>query len=302
MVLALCVKSSLCFHVGLICSDRVGKLPWYRSVLCCDVPQQGLQLARDFNSMLLRNRDNVGALNIDRHHKQPSALLPPHRVVQIQLEALQMNDWPEEDGGCKHAYRFAVRASNYLFGSVGKPFMLKPGKSDPSIHSDRIYIDPHFDDRHIVKSWLGTERLENEASFIATLKSHFPTLIGAAGFEWAAPPHFRSDGAACTVTARIHADVGPRVFHFDLVRVADGAYKDCWLLSPPLPPPPGIPRACAFVRHGGTLQFSETIRAQIIPLPFRSSRACKAQSFLGGTAQEQAVLGPAHPEPAPPNN
>ena len=161
-----------------------------------------------------------------------------------------MNDWPEEDGGCKHAYRFAVRASNYLFGSVGKPFMLKPGKSDPSIHSDRIYIDPHFDDRHIVKSWLGTERLENEASFIATLKSHFPTLIGAASFEWAAPPYFRSDGAACTVTARIHADVGPRVFHFDLVRVADGAYKDCWLLTPPSSPrPPARMRVRATRRH-----------------------------------------------------
>ena len=185
-------------------------------------------MARDFNMLLLKNRDQVGALNMDRHHKQPSALLPPHRAVQIQLEALQMNDWPEEDEGCRHAYRFAVRANNYLFGSIGKPFMLKPGKTDPSIHSDRLYIDPHFDDRHIVKSWLGIDRLEDEASFIATLKAHFRPLIGSSGFEWAGPPRFRADGAACTVAARVHADGGPCVFAFDLVRVSDGAYKDCW--------------------------------------------------------------------------
>jgi hypothetical protein len=185
-------------------------------------------MARDFSRVLLKNREQVGALNIDRHYRQPSALLPPHRVVQIQLEALQMNDWPEEDGGCKHAYRFAVRGSNYLFGSVGKPFMLQPGKTDPSIHPDRLYIDPHFDDRHIVKSWLGTDRLEDEASFIATLKRHFAPLIGAAAFEWAGPPRFDPAGAACTVAARVRTDAGPRVFAFDLVRVPDGAYKDCW--------------------------------------------------------------------------
>jgi hypothetical protein len=195
---------------------------------CSDAQQQGLQMSRDFSMLLLKKREQVGALNMDRHHKQPSALLPPHRAVQVQLEALQMNDWPDVDAGCKHAYRFAVRANNYLFGSVGKPFMLKPGKSDPSILADRLYIDPHFDDRHIAKSWLGVDRLEDEESFVKTLKTHFLPLIGADGFEWAGPPQFRADGAACTVAALVHGDKGTSHFAFDLVRVTDGAYKDCW--------------------------------------------------------------------------
>jgi hypothetical protein len=199
--------------------------------LCCTAEQEGINFARDFHRILLKKREEIGSLNIEKYNQKPSALLPPHRVVQIQLEALQMNDWPEEDAGCRHAYRFALRACNSLFGPADKPFVLKPGEADPADVSKRLYVDPHTDNRHIVQSWLGPDRLEDEPAFVATLKRHFPRLIGAASFAWAGPPQFGPTGAACAVSAAVRSDGDaepPRVFVFDLVRVDDGAYKDCW--------------------------------------------------------------------------
>lgn len=49
---------------------------------------------------------------------EPDPALPPERVVEIQLEALQHNDEPREDSGIERAWAFAHPANRAVTGPL----------------------------------------------------------------------------------------------------------------------------------------------------------------------------------------
>ena len=40
-------------------------------------------------------------------HRAPTPMLPPTAVVAAQMDALQMNDWPDPDSGVRTAFLFS---------------------------------------------------------------------------------------------------------------------------------------------------------------------------------------------------
>jgi hypothetical protein len=62
----------------------------------------GKSLASEFGR--LANESNIGeALRVRR----PSPFLAPTATVAAQLNALQMNDWPDSDDGIRTAFLFS---------------------------------------------------------------------------------------------------------------------------------------------------------------------------------------------------
>eukprot|EP00891_Asterochloris_glomerata_P009643 jgi/Astpho2/9643/Aster-x0860 len=64
--------------------------------------RMGEQLAQEF-SRFANEADLQDPLKVRR----PSHLLPPTAVVAAQLDALQRNDWPDQDAGIRTAFLFA---------------------------------------------------------------------------------------------------------------------------------------------------------------------------------------------------
>ena len=60
------------------------------------------QLAQEF-SRFANEADLQHPLKV----RGPSHLLPPTAVVAAQLDALQRNDWPDQDAGIKTAFLFS---------------------------------------------------------------------------------------------------------------------------------------------------------------------------------------------------
>ena len=75
----------------------------------------GEQLAQEF-SRFANEADLQDPLKVRR----PSHLLPPTAVVAAQLDALQRNDWPDQDAGIRTAFLFAKpqECENMVTGPV----------------------------------------------------------------------------------------------------------------------------------------------------------------------------------------
>jgi len=167
-------------------------------------------------------------------HPHPSPLLLPHRAVQVQLEALQMNDFPDIDDGCRHAYRFAIRGgrggSGAQYASSNRLFLLKEGKNDASVWSDREYVDEAFDDARYAKAWC-SGRLLCEEEFVDMVREHYGDLVGMDSHRWGGLPHFSRNGMGCSIPVIVErkSDGKEDIYVFQLSRVGDGEYRDCWM-------------------------------------------------------------------------
>jgi hypothetical protein len=90
--------------------------PWRLLLLCLCVLQAGAggdRLASEFSAHL-----NQLSLKAPLQHRRPSPLDPPTAAVAAQLDALQINDWPEPDAGelpcCGNRQHLACKASKLV--------------------------------------------------------------------------------------------------------------------------------------------------------------------------------------------
>ena len=63
----------------------------------------GDQLASEFAQLI-----NAQGKQAPLGNRRPSPMLPPTAVVTAQMEALQMNDWPDADSGTHTAFLFSM--------------------------------------------------------------------------------------------------------------------------------------------------------------------------------------------------
>jgi len=141
----------------------------------------------------------------------PSPFLPPTRVVEAVLLALQRNDTPDEGAGLRTAFAFSLRRPP------------APGQ---------------LPDRLKVLGWRPRRtRLvapDEDFQVFAQRLSEPPysLLLGAALYE-SAPPAFAVGSEECEITVRVAGDEGPStVFLFRLACVlGDGPWKQCWMVK-----------------------------------------------------------------------
>ncbi|CAD7696828.1 unnamed protein product [Ostreobium quekettii] len=146
--------------------------------------------------------------------RAPSHLLPPNAVVAAQMDALQMNDWPEADAGVKTAFLFAkppdqetmlpgqgcrIRARSWL----GKEEWLNLNEFSDMVHSSPYDVLLDCD------SW-------QEISQVVFPSTRFERAVQAVEVE---------EGISKHISSRQR----PHRFTFLLEKVKEGSYKNCWM-------------------------------------------------------------------------
>ncbi|BDA47530.1 hypothetical protein COCOBI_10-3780 [Coccomyxa sp. Obi] len=172
-------------------------------------PPEGTALASEFSRHV-----NTAGLRSPLEHRGPTPMLSPCAVVAAQLDALQMNDWPETDAGVRTAFLFS------------KPYDCEnmiAGRATPS--------ECH--------SWMGTETWVPFKEFSNALHSP-PQNVLLNCESWRAIskvvfPSSRSGNKAVqavevqALQQKGEARLRPYVFTFCLERVDVGPYKGCWM-------------------------------------------------------------------------
>ena len=76
----------------------------------------GTALAAEFSQHI-----NETGMRRPLAHRGPTPMLPPTAVVAAQMDALQMNDWPEPDSGVRTAFLFSkpFECESMIAGRVG---------------------------------------------------------------------------------------------------------------------------------------------------------------------------------------
>lgn len=155
--------------------------------------------------------------------RRPSPLMPPHRCVEAQLEALARPDYPEDGDGLRTAFAFALRAADSRvaprWGAAG------PGDGRVLGWSPRR--------TRLVAPGAGFER------FAAALNQlPYQLLLRHERSELLAWPAFNEATAECEVVARVwpapshelpHGTQPWRDFTFRLRCVEEGPHKGCWM-------------------------------------------------------------------------
>lgn len=169
---------------------------------------EGQGLASEFSQFVIDK-----GLKAPLKDRKPSHLLPPTAVIAAQMDALQMNDWPEADAGVRTAFAFAKPpdAANVL-----------PGEAS---HTR-------------ARSWTGKEEWLTWTEFSDLVHSNpYNILLNCEGWQEVSCLNFPSKRferavQAIEVIQREHGE-GPHQrahrFTFLLDRVKEGAYKDCWM-------------------------------------------------------------------------
>ena len=65
-------------------------------------PCTGTSLATEFSQHI-----NAAGLRTPLPHRSPTPMLSPTACIAAQMDALQMNDWPEADAGVRTAFLFS---------------------------------------------------------------------------------------------------------------------------------------------------------------------------------------------------
>lgn len=68
----------------------------------CDMLVAGTALASEFSQHI-----NQTGMRRPLEQRGPTPMLPPTAVVAGQMDALQMNDWPDPDSGVRTAFLFS---------------------------------------------------------------------------------------------------------------------------------------------------------------------------------------------------
>lgn len=71
---------------------------------------------------------NALSLKAPLQHRRPSPLEPPTAAVAAQMDALQINDWPEADAGVHTAVSVLVGARGGGHGSKGRRMLCVCGR------------------------------------------------------------------------------------------------------------------------------------------------------------------------------
>ncbi|CAM9277467.1 unnamed protein product [Ectocarpus sp. 12 AP-2014] len=153
----------------------------------------------------LRRREGVRLL------KRPSALLPPHTVLEHVLTSLQNLDFPTEGAGWRKAFLFSALDQEVSRGPIDF-------RRD---WTDEDELQPRYLDKD---------------SYVAVMRQNFPFLAGMESFNMAGEPIFSDDDHRVTFPIRVIADETRTVVNwaemdFRLGRVRDGSHKDCWLVE-----------------------------------------------------------------------
>ncbi|KAH7292694.1 hypothetical protein KP509_29G081300 [Ceratopteris richardii] len=146
--------------------------------------------------------------------KRPTALMPPNTVVEVQMDSLMRNDWPEEDSGVRTAFHFSMPA---------KVDEILGGQVPESVYAAR--------------AWSATERYLSFPEFSALLRDPmYAPLINCLDWKIASPVVFHGPGdsrALQCVTVSFESQKGAttyRAYTFCLQKVKQGAYRDCWMV------------------------------------------------------------------------
>ena len=65
-------------------------------------PRTGTSLATEFSQHI-----NAAGLRTPLSHRSPTPMLSPTACIAAQMDALQINDWPEPDAGVRTAFLFS---------------------------------------------------------------------------------------------------------------------------------------------------------------------------------------------------
>lgn len=163
------------------------------------------------------NKGNVRDPSKDR---RPTPLLSPSAAVTAQLDALQINDWPDTDAGIRTAF---------LFCKPHNCESLMPGEVFPNS----------------ARSWEAKEQWLTFDEFRCTM--HAPPYNVMLSFDsWQAisnvifPSHRHGNRAIQAIQVMSKAStesaapgsndqLRPYTFSFCLERIDQGPYKGCWL-------------------------------------------------------------------------
>lgn len=173
-------------------------------------PAPGADLARDFSRFV-----NEKGASPPLHNRRPSHLLPPTAAIAAQLDALQLNDWPDRAAGIQTAFLFS------------KPYGCEEMVTGPPLPSH-------------ARSWHGREEWLSLKEFTGMLQSQdYKALINCESWQAMSPMVFPST-RACTKAVQA-VEVTPQrsagsstakrshTFTFCLEHVTQGPYKGCWM-------------------------------------------------------------------------
>lgn len=168
----------------------------------------------------------------------PSPLIPPTVVVSKLLEALQRNDWPEQDSGVTSAYAFTLRASEGPdAGSAVRSWRAQEEwLTWPRFHAQlHTAYGPllNCDSWKVVSPLLfPSSRHENRAVQAVEVRGAPRSALrapsgsdGGGGQTSSGGSHGHGYGGAAGGGLRSYT------FTFCLERVLEGPLKDCWMVA-----------------------------------------------------------------------
>lgn len=142
--------------------------------------------------------------------RSPTHLMPPTATVSAVMEALQRNDWPNEDEGVRVARRFTMpkdtaSPSSSTESSLRRSWMAK-------------------------EAWLGHEEFASELH-----EAPYASLLFCDEWRIARPIVFHGrrgnrNRAVQVIEVRQGMEPQGQRYTFCLQRVEDGPLRDCWLL------------------------------------------------------------------------
>ncbi|CAM9091292.1 unnamed protein product [Ascophyllum nodosum] len=143
--------------------------------------------------------------------KRPSALLPPHSVLEHVLGSLRTPDFPTDAVGLQQAFLFSALDQEVSRG----------------------YIDYRRDWSDDAE---GHPRCLDKKSFDKVIRSSLGFLVGMSDFSISGTPYFSEDDHRVTFPVRVVPDQHTSAVRwvdvdFRLGRVRDGSHKDCWLVE-----------------------------------------------------------------------
>mmetsp|Transcript_13668 Transcript_13668/g.18741 ORF Transcript_13668/g.18741 Transcript_13668/m.18741 type:complete len:255 (+) Transcript_13668:91-855(+) len=141
--------------------------------------------------------------------QRPSALHPPTTVISAQIEALQRNDYPEENSGVMTAYSFALPM-------------------------DAEQLTVGGSQTH-VRSWEAKETWLTKAEFVEAVSSHpYRAFLTTTQWQPASALQFHGKGdlqalQAIQIVSKIDGEDKRFTFTFCLAKVESGPYNNCWM-------------------------------------------------------------------------
>lgn len=174
------LHTRLIFQLMILIPATTTRMFAFYSLLILPAGSGGDSLASEFSAHL-----NQLSLKAPLQHRRPSPLDPPTAAVAAQLDALQINDWPEPDAGVQTALAFAkpyeceqlLTAVPYQANSSSSSVMSNLPSSAPERRGDSSSSTEWSGAR--VRSWAAQEQWLTPQEFRQLLHSPpYDVLLG----------------------------------------------------------------------------------------------------------------------------